>query len=110
MGSNKELVIEAGIDKLDEVISFVDSQLENIECSMKAQMQIDIAVEEIFVNIANYAYNPDVGDATIRVEVSDDPLTVTITFLDHGKPYDRTRHTLPSCTGSASSSRADECH
>ena len=92
MGSNKELVIEAGIDKLDEVISFVDSQLENIECSMKAQMQIDIAVEEIFVNIANYAYNPDVGDATIRVEVSDDPLTVTITFLDHGKPYDPLKH------------------
>ena len=101
MGSNKELVIEAGIDKLDEVISFVDSQLENIECSMKAQMQIDIAVEEIFVNIANYAYNPDVGDATIRVEVSDDPLTVTITFLDHGKPYDPLAKEDPDVTLSA---------
>ena len=101
MGSSKELVSEASTDKLDEVIAFVDTQLENFECSMKTQMQIDIAVEEIFVNIANYAYNPEIGDATIRVEVSDEPLTVAITFLDHGKPYDPLAKEDPDVTLSA---------
>ena len=101
MGSSKELVIDASTDKLDEVIAFVDTQLENFECSMKTQMQIDIAVEEIFVNIANYAYNPEIGDATIRVEVSDEPLAVAITFLDHGKPYDPLAKEDPDVTLSA---------
>ena len=101
IGSTKELVIEASTDKLDEVIAFVDSQLEDKECSMKTQMQIDIAVEEIFVNIANYAYNPEVGKATIRVEVSNEPLAVAITFLDHGKPYDPLAKEDPDVTLSA---------
>ena len=101
MGSSKELVIEASTDKLDEVIAFVDTQLESYECSMKTQMQIDIAVEEIFVNIANYAYNPEIGDATIRVEVSNEPLAVAITFLDHGKPYDPLAKEDPDVTLSA---------
>ena len=101
MGASKELVIEASTDKLDEVIAFVDTQLENFECSMKTQMQIDIAVEEIFVNIANYAYNPEIGDATIRVEVSNEPLAVAITFLDHGKPYDPLAKEDPDVTLSA---------
>ena len=55
---------------------------------MKAQMQIDVALEEIFINIANYAYQPGKGPATVRVDVTDNPLTVTITFVDHGIPYD----------------------
>ena len=55
---------------------------------MKEQMQIDLAVEEVFVNIAKYAYAPDKGRAVVRVEVCDDPVQVKITFLDHGKPYD----------------------
>ena len=55
---------------------------------MKSQMQIDLAVEEIFVNIAKYAYMPDRGRAIVRVEVSDEPIQVRITFIDHGKPYD----------------------
>ena len=101
MGSSKEIEIDASTDKLNEVIDFVDSQLENIECSMKTQMKIDIAVEEIFVNIAQYAYAPEVGKATIRVQVSDNPLTVTITFLDNGKPYDPLAKEDPDVTLSA---------
>ena len=55
---------------------------------MKVQIQINIAVEEIFVNIAHYAYNPEVGPATIRVEILEDPLAVSLTFIDQGTPYD----------------------
>ena len=49
---------------------------------------IGVAVEEIFVNIASYAYAPEKGSATVRVEVSEEPVSVTITFVDHGTPYD----------------------
>lgn len=83
-----ELDIEAVEENLDTVTAFVDKRLEKAGCSMKSQMQIDLAVEEVFVNIAKYAYDPETGRATVRVEVSGDPVQVRITFLDHGKPYD----------------------
>ena len=51
-------------------------------------MQIDIAIDELFGNIAHYAYNPDVGPATVQVEVTEEPLAVIITFIDQGVPYD----------------------
>ncbi|MBR1507067.1 MAG: ATP-binding protein [Eubacterium sp.] len=96
-----EIVIDANTDKLDEVIEFVDSHLEEYDCSMKTQMQIDIAVEEVFVNIAHYAYNTDIGKATIRVEISGDPIVIKITFLDNGKPYDPLAKEDPDVTLSA---------
>ena len=84
----RQLDIEAKIENLNEVLAFVDEQIEEAGCSMKIQMQIDVAVEEIFVNIAHYAYTPEVGPATIRVEITEDPLAAVLTFIDHGVPYD----------------------
>ena len=86
--ADNELVVEASVENLGQVQEFVNSHLESVGCSMRAKMQIEVAVEEIFVNIANYAYAPDKGNATVRVEVTEDPVTVIITFIDHGKPYD----------------------
>ena len=51
-------------------------------------MQIEVAVEEIFVNIAQYAYAPETGDATVFAEVSGDPAVLTLRFSDGGIPYD----------------------
>lgn len=96
-----ELNIEAKIENLDAVIAFVEEQLEKYDCPMKVTMQIDVAVEEIFVNIAHYAYNPEIGEATVRVEVKEDPLSVEITFLDHGTPYDPLAGEDPDVTLSA---------
>ena len=84
----QELTIEAVTENLEQVMEFVDVRLEDAGCPPKIQMQIDVALEEIYVNIANYAYNPETGPATVRVDVSDEPVTVTITFVDHGIPYD----------------------
>lgn len=84
----KELTIAATVENIDAVTEFVDEQLEALDCPMKAQMQINIAIDELFGNIAHYAYNPDVGDATVRVEVMEEPLSVVITFIDGGVPYD----------------------
>ena len=96
-----ELVVEALTENLPQVTAFVDARLEAADCPMKAQMQIDVAVEEIFVNIAGYAYAPEIGMATVRVEVSEEPLTVTITFIDHGVPYDPLAKEDPDVTLSA---------
>ena len=84
----REMDIAATLDNLDTVMAFVDQQLEEVGCSMKAQMQIDIAVEEVYVNIAHYAYNPEIGGVTIRVQIEEEPLAVILTFIDKGKPYD----------------------
>ena len=84
----REMDIAATLENLDTVMAFVDQQLEEVGCSMKAQMQIDIAVEEVYVNIAHYAYNPEVGGVTIRIQIEEEPLSVILTFIDKGKPYD----------------------
>ncbi len=83
-----ELDIEAVEQNLPEVQTFVDERLTAVRCPARDRTRIGVAVEEIFVNIANYAYNPAKGRALVRVEVSGDPVTVAITFMDHGKPYD----------------------
>ncbi len=98
---NKELTIEALAENLPQVVEFVDDKLEQADCPMKIQMQIDVALEEIFINIASYAYNPDKGTATVRVEVSEEPVVVTITFVDHGIPYDPLAKEDPDVTLSA---------
>ncbi|MBQ1547194.1 MAG: ATP-binding protein [Lachnospiraceae bacterium] len=97
----KELIIEAKDENLDEVLAFVNEQLEECGCDMSTQIQVDIAVEEVFVNISHYAYNPEVGPATIRAEVHDDPLAVSLTFLDNGVPYDPLAKEDPDITLSA---------
>lgn len=96
-----KMTIEAKVDNLNEVLAFVDEKLEENDCPMKVQMQIDVAVEEIFVNIASYAYNPEIGAATICCEVSGDPLVVTISFMDSGVPYDPLAKEDPDVTLSA---------
>lgn len=83
-----ELEIDALAEKLPAVQAFVEERLESVSCPPKARMQIELAVEEIFINIASYAYSEGGGRALVRVEVSDEPITVSITFIDHGVPYD----------------------
>ena len=84
----KELVVEADRQNLLEVQSFIDEQLEEVGCPMLTQTAIDIAVEELFVNIANYAYDQDKGVAVVQVSVHEEPLSAEITFIDNGKQYD----------------------
>lgn len=97
----KELTIAATVENIEVVTDFVNQQLEELACPMKAQMQIDIAIDELFSNIAHYSYNPEVGQATVRVEVVENPLAVTITFIDNGIPYDPLAKEDPDLTLSA---------
>ena len=97
----KELTVAATVENIETVTDFVNEQLESLDCPMKAQMQIDIAIDELFGNIAHYAYNPEIGKATVRVEVIEDPLAVVITFIDKGVPYDPLAKADPNTTLSA---------
>ena len=94
----EELRVEANVENLSKVLAFVDDQLEMAECPMKAKIQIDIAVEEIFVNIAHYAYAPGTGDALIRVRISEEPAKVLIDFEDSGIPYNPLEKADPDVT------------
>ena len=96
----KELNIEAKTENLDDVLAFVNSELESFGCGMKQQMQIELSVEEIFVNIAHYAYTPNIGMAIIRVDV-DETNTAILTFIDSGIPYNPLEKADPDITLSA---------
>lgn len=97
----KELTVTARVENIETVTDFVNEQLEVLDFSMKARMQIDIAIDEIFSNIAHYAYGPQTGDATVRVETVQDPAGIVITFIDQGMPYDPLSAAEPDITLSA---------
>ena len=97
----KELTVAATVENIETVTNFVNEQLEALDCPMKAQVQIDIAIDELFGNIAHYAYAPESGDATVRVEFTDDTNSVIITFVDRGTPYDPLEKEDPDVTLSA---------
>ncbi len=83
----KELKIDAKVEKLNEVLAFMDAELEAVDCPMKTQIALDIAVEEIFVNIAHYAYGAEgAGGVVLQFEIS--PEEAMITFIDEGTAYD----------------------
>ena len=84
----ERIIVSAQIESMTAVAAFVDGQLEAHNCPAEAQFQIGMAVEEIFVNIASYAYAPQTGEAEIRCEVLESPLRVVIQILDSGKPFD----------------------
>ena len=97
----KELSLEARVDNLDQVLQFIDEQLEEAGCPMKVQVKIDIAVEEMYVNVASYAYAPGTGPVTVRMEFEQEPSTVIITFIDRGIPYDPLQKQDPDVSLSA---------
>ena len=94
----EELNLPALRENLGQVMGVVEEHLEQAGCPAKTLLQVSMAVEEIFINIASYAYDPKVGPATIRVEVKEDPLCVIITFVDHGRPYDPLAREDPDVT------------
>ena len=97
----KEMTIKAAVDNIGVVTEFVDRELEALDCPLKAQMQIDVAIDELFGNIARYAYPLEGGQATVRIEVEENPLAVIITFIDSGSPFDPLQRSDPDVTLSA---------
>lgn len=84
----KELRVTASLENLDEVQEFIRKELEGYHVSARTMGQIDVCVEEIFVNIAHYAYEPETGEAIVGCEViQGNPAIIRISFTDWGKPF-----------------------
>ena len=94
----KSITVEAKIENVDKVTEFVNEVLEDKECPLKVQMQLDVAIDEIFGNIAYYAYGKGRGNATIQIEMEDNPPKITLTFIDQGIPYNPLESKDPDIT------------
>lgn len=94
-----EKTLQATDENLQEVLSMIEEELEMHDCSMKNSMAITVAVEEIFVNIAHYAYEGSVGDATVSIDFENDD--VIIKFVDAGFAFDPLAKEDPDVNASA---------
>ena len=94
----ERITVEAILDNLQTVVDFATEKLEARDCSMKIVMQTELVIEEVFVNIASYAYNPEIGPATFCMEFEENPNAVLMTFIDGGKPYNPLANDDPDTT------------
>lgn len=106
----KTFECEATIEKLEEITAFVEGQLEEAGCDMKVTIQLTIALEEIYVNIAHYAYAkldengktiPDTGTGPMKLTLDLDNGKVQMIFEDQGTPYNPLEKADPDITLSA---------
>ncbi len=93
----KALTVEAKAENLDLVTDFVDDFLEENDCPMKTQMQVNIAIDEVFHNIVSYAYTDKNGDIEIQID-SDGPVKLVLIFKDKGVKFDPLQNTDPDIT------------
>ena len=96
----KEIKVSAKIENVSIVTDFVNEELEKNDASMKSVMQIDIAIDEIFSNIANYAYDEIEGEAVISIDITENREAV-LSFKDSGKYYNPLEKEDPDVTLSA---------
>lgn len=92
----QELKIPATIDNLGQVLSFIETITEENEIAMQESMAVQIATEEVFVNIANYAYGDGEGEALIQVDITQSE--IKLVFVDSGIPYNPLQKTDPDIT------------
>ena len=96
-----EITLPATIENVEKVTEFVNAELAKINCPAKAKAEIDIAIDELFSNIANYAYKHEIGKAKVRVEVKDNPKAIVVTFIDNGIPFNPLEKADPNVSLSA---------
>ena len=97
----ENLTIDAKIENLPAVTQFITDALESRNCSLKIIMQIELVIEEIFVNISNYAYKNNSGTATICRDFEDNPSALNLIFMDSGIKYNPLEHEDPDINLSA---------
>lgn len=97
--AENEITVTADTGNLDKVTDYVNSRLSRYGCPDKTMMQIDIIIDELFGNIAYYAYPQEPGDVIVRVEVTQEKTpAAVITFTDHGIPYNPLEREDPDTT------------
>lgn len=84
----KTLTVPADTRELDRVTTFVDGILEEADCPMEIQFRVELAVEELFVNIASYAYGGSGGTVELKAQILPAPQRLELSFRDSGAPFD----------------------
>ena len=93
-----QITVSTAADQVNAVTHFVNGHLEKLGCSERVMIQVDVAVDEIFSNIAHYAYSQGTGPVTVGVETEKNPPAVAVTFIDCGIPYDPLAREMPDTT------------
>ena len=91
----------AKTEALSDVLGFVDQVLEDYECPMKIQTGVCVAIEEVFVNVAHYAYGDGEGDMTLEISFDEENRAITFRMTDKGVPFDPLQKPDPDITLSA---------
>ena len=91
----------AKTEALTDVLAFVEQLLEKYECSMKLQTAICVAIEEVFVNVAHYAYTEKEGDVQFSITFDKQTREITFRMADKGIPFDPLKKPEPDITLSA---------
>ena len=91
----------AKTESLTDVLAFTEQILEKYQCSMKIQTAICVAIEEVFVNVAHYAYGEAEGDVKFDITFDKDTRTATFRMADKGVPFDPLKKPEPDITLSA---------
>lgn len=81
--AEKEFI--AKVDELPNVISFIESELEKFEFSFKIITHFKLVVEELFVNVASYAYkDKNDGKCKISIDYNQEKKEVKLSMEDNG--------------------------
>lgn len=99
--SYREYSCEAVISNLDEVMAFIEDCLTEHGCPLKRQIQINVAVDEIFANVVHYAYGKGTGPVTLRFEPLENPAGAKITVIDSGIPFNPLARKDPDLSGTS---------
>jgi len=97
----KKIRVAATKENLETVTAFLDEILDEKDCPLKVRLQIDLALEEMYINIANYAYTPKIGEMELRVAFDEAGRELTMVLIDSGIPYDPLAKKDPDVTLSA---------
>lgn len=81
-----EKTFSADKNALPEVLEFTESELEKADCPMKTAMTLTVAIEEMFVNVASYAYQNG-GTATLAIEHDREKNEILFRLTDSGVPF-----------------------
>lgn len=90
-----KITVPAKIENLQKVLNFVIEQLDSVKYNIKARLQLELSIEEVYVNIANYAYESEDGEVVICCNINKNPLQITLQFIDCGTPYNPLKNRDP---------------
>lgn len=80
------ILLPANIENFSNLLTWLDKQCDAAKIQESDKTKLNIAIEEIFVNISSYAYPPKGGDVEVTFKINNEK-QVEIKFIDEGIKY-----------------------